>query len=152
MAKICTFFGHRIAPDSLSSPLEQEVLRLIVNENVDTFYIGKQGNFDLMASKAVLKLNKIYPHLKLYQILAYLPVKNNMHKDSCIDTIYPEGIEFGLPRFAIKRRNQWMIEQTDWLISFVCCSSGGAYEALKLANRMHKNVINLKLPDKLSQN
>lgn len=147
MAKICTFFGHRNAPDSLSFSLEQEVLRLINDEDVDTFYIGQHGNFDRMATAVVLKLKKTHPQLQLYKILAYLPVERDIQDNTHIDTILPEGIELGLPKFAISRRNQWMVEKADWLISYVCFFSGGAFEALKLAERKHKNIINLKFPD-----
>lgn len=45
----CTFFGHKDTPTQIKPLLKAVLVDLIENKNVDTFYIGNQGNFDLMA-------------------------------------------------------------------------------------------------------
>lgn len=45
------------------------------------------------------------------------------------NTIYPE-IENVPPKFAIIKRNEWMIDKSDFLIAYVEHNCGGAYRTL----------------------
>lgn len=54
----CTFFGHRDCPSSIRGVLSAEIERLITEKDVDTFYVGTQGNFDRMAYAALVELHK----------------------------------------------------------------------------------------------
>ena len=38
---------------------------------------------------------------------------------SDIETIYPEGLEYTPRRFAISKRTQWMVQQSDYVIAYV---------------------------------
>lgn len=58
------------------------------------------------------------------------------------DTIYPP-LEDVLPRFAITKRNEWMIDKADVIVAFVNHEYGGAYKTLKYAQRKKKRIINL---------
>ena len=58
-------------------------------------------------------------------------------------TILPEGIETVPPRFAISYRNKWMIEQSDYVITYVIHSWGGAAQFKELAEKKGKTVIEL---------
>lgn len=55
------------------------------------------------------------------------------------DTLYPE-IEKVPPKFAIIKRNEWMIDKSDFLIAYVEHNWGGAYRTLEYAKRKKKNV------------
>ena len=59
------------------------------------------------------------------------------------DTIYPP-LEDVLPRYAISKRNEWMIDQADLVIAFVAHEYGGAYKTLRYAERKKKKIIQLK--------
>ena len=60
------------------------------------------------------------------------------------DTILPEGIETVIKRFAINYRNKWMIEQSDFVVTYVVHDGGsGAAQFKKLAERKGKTVIEL---------
>jgi len=56
--------------------------------------------------------------------------------------IYPP-LESVPLRYAISRRNEWMIEQADLVIAFVTHTFGGAHKALSFAQRKKKKIINL---------
>lgn len=43
----CAFFGHRDAPSSIKPRLGEAIFNLISN-GVDEFYVGNNGNFDLI--------------------------------------------------------------------------------------------------------
>lgn len=42
---VCTFFGHRDCPSTIIHPLEEVIVDLIVNHDVEMFYVGNQGQF-----------------------------------------------------------------------------------------------------------
>ena len=56
--------------------------------------------------------------------------------------IYPpiESVPF---KFAINKRNEWMVDQSDFIIAYVCHSYGGAYQSLNYARRRGKQIVNL---------
>ncbi|MBR2735488.1 MAG: DUF1273 domain-containing protein, partial [Clostridia bacterium] len=55
------------------------------------------------------------------------------------DTLYPE-IEKTSPKFAIVKRNEWMIDKSDFLIAYVEYNWGEAYRTLEYAKRKKENV------------
>ena len=59
------------------------------------------------------------------------------------NTLLPEGIEAVHPRFAISWRNKWMIKQSDYVVTYITHSWGGAAQFAKLAEKQKKTVINL---------
>lgn len=54
------------------------------------------------------------------------------------DTIYPD-IEKVPPGFAIIKRNEWMIDNSDFLIAYVKNDFGGAYKTLQYAEKKKNN-------------
>ena len=59
------------------------------------------------------------------------------------DTMFPEGVETAQPRFAISWRNKWMIKQSDYVVTYITHSWGGAAQFVEIAERTRKNVINI---------
>ena len=53
---ICTFFGHRDAPDTIRPLLRETLTGLIERQDVRQFYVGNQGNFDAMARSVLEEL------------------------------------------------------------------------------------------------
>ena len=60
-----------------------------------------------------------------------------------LQTILPEGIETINPKYAISWRNKWMVMQSDYVVSYIKNSFGGAFKFYNLALAKGKNVINL---------
>ncbi len=58
------------------------------------------------------------------------------------ETIYPE-LEKVPYRFAISKRNEWMVDNSDLVIAFVSHSWGGAATTYRYAIRKKKQIINL---------
>ena len=138
---VCTFFGHRDAPSEIRDKLQAVLVDLIENHGADTFYVGNNGSFDAMARNVLIELKPIYPHIELFVVLAYLPTKKGYEAD--YETIYPEGLEDTPPKFAISKRNEWLVENSDTVITYVERSWGGASQFKKLAEKRGKTVINL---------
>ena len=136
----CTFFGHRDSPSNLKASLYEAIEQLICNQCVDTFYVGTQGNFDRMAYAVLVEFRQRYGDIKVYRILAYMPKPDDA---DTADTIVPEGIENAHPRYAIVRRNNWMIDRSDYVICYVTHPTGGAYQAVERAKKKGKKIISI---------
>lgn len=149
MSKICTFFGHRDAPNRLFYTLKCQIEELIL-QGYSEFWCGGRGNFDAMAAQAVRQLKKCHTQLTLSLLLSHLPVKNNENtlylQQQYDELVYLEGLELGLQRFAICKRNRLMVAQSDYIIFYVHKEFGGAYAALKYAKSQKKNFVNLSEP------
>lgn len=139
----CTFFGHRECPDSIKTQLKEVLIKLIVNHNVEMFYVGNQGRFDAIVRGVLRELKIEYPRINYAVVLAYMPGKQTEY-DDYIDTMLPEGIESVHPRYAISWRNNWMLQQSDYVVTYITHPWGGAAQFAEKANRQKKTVINLK--------
>lgn len=137
---VCTFFGHRDCPSSVFPRLKKAIEDLIIYKNVKTFYVGCNGNFDLYVYKALKELKKKYIHIDYFVILAYIPVKHLDYEK----TILPNGIENVPKRFAISYRNEWMLNNSDFVITYITHSYGGAAQFAQKAQKKKKICINLK--------
>ena len=62
--------------------------------------------------------------------------------DDC-PTVYPEGLENVPKRFAIYARNKWMIEKSDFVVTCVNRSFGGAAQFKEFAIKRGKTVVEL---------
>ena len=58
------------------------------------------------------------------------------------EIVYPE-IENTIPKFAISKRNEWMINQADYVFAYVQTHYVGAYKTLLYAHKHHKPYTNL---------
>ncbi|MBP3411014.1 MAG: hypothetical protein J6M10_08475 [Clostridia bacterium] len=135
----CTFFGHRDCPDSLRPSLQQAIVRLIVEEGVDTFYVGHQGKFDRLALAALQQVATQYPHIRYTVVLAYLPTRRDASWQST-DTLVPDGIENVPKRFAISYRNRWLVEHANVVIAYALYR-GGAMQFVELAQKKGKRIV-----------
>lgn len=144
---VCTFFGHRDTPKTIQ-PLLVTVLRdLIEYHAVNTFYVGHQGAFDHMVQTVLCRLRLSYPHIHCFVVLAYMPGKAAKEKRTyALETIYPEGLESSPPRFAIFKRNQWMVEHADIVVTYVARNVGGAATFKEMGEKKGKRVINIISP------
>ena len=129
----CTFFGHSQCPD-LRSELRDAVMRL-AGDGVDMFYVGDNGRFDAQVRSVLSELG-----LRYGVVLAYLPKGGGADFD---DTMFPEGLELVHPRYAIERRNRWMLERSDYVVTYVHHGWGGAAKFAALAERQGKWMIRL---------
>ncbi len=137
----CTFFGHWDTPAMVWEKLRLLLKDLIENKNVDTFYVGNQGNFDFMVRKSLEGLKREYPHINYAVVLAYITGDGSGlgYKDS----IYPEGLENVPPKYAIVKRNRWMIDRADYVVVYVKHNFGGAAQFKNIAENKGKIVLNL---------
>ena len=141
----CTFFGHRDCPDTIKLKLRQVLIDLIENHNMDMFYVGNQGRFDTIVRSELRDLQRAYPQINYAVVLAYMPGKQTEYDDYS-DTMLPEGIESVHPRYAISWRNNWMLKQSDYVVTYITHSYGSAAQWAAKANRLKKQVTCIVVP------
>ena len=111
------------------------------------FWTGGMGKFDKCFSATVRKLKHIYPHIKLVLIKPYLTNDINENGDyfkELYDEIFiPDAIAGVHYKSAIKLRNRWMIDNSEFVITYVNRTFGGAYEAKRYAIRQGKDIFEL---------
>ena len=140
--RACTFFGHRDCPETIKPKVREVLVDLIINHDVDMFYVGHQGQFDAYVRSTLKVLKREYPQINYAVVLAYIPGKQTEYDDFS-DTMLPEDIEFVHPHYAISWRNNWMLKRSDYVVTYITHSWGGAAQYAGKAKRQRKYVINL---------
>lgn len=144
---IISFFGHSMALPY--EKYEDKVMKLLEDvskgQHVD-FYLGGYGNFDAFGLQCARQFKKKHPDTKILLICPYIGKWLDNQKDyikTYYDgTIYPE-IEHVPLKFAIVKRNEWMVRQADYIIAYVFKHHGGAYKALLCAHKHNTPYTNL---------
>ena len=137
----CTFFGHRDCYGLQEEKLENAIIGLI-EKGVDTFYVGHQGHFDALVRGRLRKLQRQFSHIHYEVVLAYLSTEKQEYPEH-EDTVYPEGLECVPRKFAISKRNAWMLERSQYCICYLSRSWGGAYTFSMKAKKQGKTLIQL---------
>ena len=137
-----TFFLHSDYEPNIKD--ETAIIRKIdevVGDNPCEFLLGAMGTFDLFARKCCLEFKKINPNVKLTLVLPYL--NKNYNLKGYDESVYPP-LETVSKRLAIVKRNEWMVDQSDYIIAYVW-HYGGAENAIDYAKLKKKKVFNFAL-------
>jgi len=146
-----SFFGHRCVknPCSIMRELEIIVRNLIREKEYVEFLVGRNGEFDQLATSTVLRMKKQYrnDNSAVVLVLPYLTseyTNNTESFESYYDLIEVcEEAANTHPKAAIQKRNRNMVDRSDLIICYVDTNSGGAYQTVQYAIRKDKNVINI---------
>ncbi len=138
----CTFFGNKNTPIEVLPYLRRIIIDLIENENVNYFYVGNHGAFDYMVRDVLKELKLKYQNINYRVVLAYLENKNDGYIDYS-DTIYPDGLESTPLKYAIIKRNNWMISKSNYVVTYIKNKYGNAIMYKELAIKKGKIVIEI---------
>ena len=139
--------GHRDCSENIRSVLKKVLTDCILQDRATVFYVGHQGAFDRIAYGVLKSLKVEFPHISFFVVLAYMPTKAEFPEDL---TLFPEIVARSHPKYAILKRNQWMIEQSDLVVSYVLTSFGGAARYKQMAQKKEKRIVELStLSDKI---
>ena len=150
-----TFIGHSdaILSDKIKKDIRAFLASIVISEESTEFLCGGMGNFDSFAASVCGELKTIYNGISVAYVTPYITIDQQKKTDELLksgvydEAIYPP-IEDTPLRFAISKRNEWMIENSDLVIAFVNRSYGGAYKSLGYAIRGGKKIINFAEADK----
>ena len=138
---IVTFCGHgkETYTDEIKKKL-YDTVETLIKQGADEFLLGGYGNFDMLAARTVKSLKEKYPHIKSVLVIPYIDRDFDKSLYDCSE--YPP-IENVPKRFAISKRNEWMISKADIVIAYVAYGRSGASKTLEFAERKKKHIINL---------
>ena len=113
---LCIFFGPKDTRDTILPSLEKAIFHLIQSEGVRDFYIGNNGNFDGYAQRLLREISKT-------ENIQYTIVLSRLNEQALNGdqnaTLFPLGQENIPPRFAISKRNEWLIQHASHAIVYV---------------------------------
>ena len=147
---IISFAGHSFVPygNTVKEIVKTQIRNNVTSNEPIICYLGGYGDFDSICACACRELKQKYPSLELVYITPYLNLSEQekikeMQRSGLYDTsIYPP-IENTPPRFAISKRNEWMMAAADLVIVYVNHNYGGAYKSFRAAKRCGKKIINI---------
>ena len=144
---IITFCGHSdfLFSDDVKQQLKNILVSKIRKNPSCKFYLGGYGDFDGLCVRTLRELKKEFQDIELIFITPYLDKnysKLEFAKYHYDDVIFPP-LESVPRKFAILKRNEWMVSEADLVIAYVMYSWGGAAKTLEYAKRKKKTIINL---------
>ena len=137
-------FGHRDFSEhiSLEKILPRVFENILAKYELLEIFIGRNGEFDVFTASIIKRFQKKagQERCEMTLVLPYT-VRNIDDYQKYYDNItIPIKAH---PKAAITDRNKWMVENSDLILVFVKKSHGGAYEAMRYAEKLGKRVINL---------
>ncbi|MBE7020387.1 MAG: hypothetical protein E7411_03005 [Ruminococcaceae bacterium] len=145
----CCFVGHRdtIMTDEIRIKLRDSAENLIVNHNVRKFFVGNYGGFDKGSAFVISELKAKYPDIELELVLPYLTkeiIENKYVPGAKYDSILLADIPEKTPkRYHIIKCNEYMVNNSDYIICYIIRSWGGANATLNYAKQRKKQIINI---------
>ncbi|MBP3360476.1 MAG: hypothetical protein J6N52_06460 [Clostridia bacterium] len=138
---VVSFCGH--GDVQYSDEIRESLYTIIedlIKQGADEFLLGGYGSFDLMAAHTVKSLKEKYPYIESVLVVAY--INRGFDKDLYDCSEYPP-IENVPKRFAILKRNEWMVKNADVIVAYISHDWGGAAKTLSYARQKKKRIINI---------
>ena len=146
-----SFFGHRSIEraSEVENRFDKLLHELIAQKEYVEFLIGRDGEFDLLASAAIKRAVREYgygnTHFTL--VLPYMKAEYRDNEKEYLD--YYDEVEVcaesadAHPKAAIQIRNRNIVDRSDLVVCCIQHKSGGAYKTMQYAEKQGKSIINL---------
>ena len=146
-----SFFGHRRIYNQLrlDQALDKLILKLLREHSYVEFLVGRDGDFDQLASSAIKRCQREYGHHNSSHIwvMPYPTLFFRDNEQACYD--YYDEVEIceesTIKHFkaAFQVRNRHMVDRSDLVVFYVETNEGGAYQTMQYATQQGKEHINL---------
>ena len=138
--KTCFFIGSRHTPNNIKQQLADAVEKHITEYGVKTFTVGHYGSFDSLVQGVLQEAKNHHAELELYLLEPYALDKKIETPKNFKGTFYPDGLEFVPKRYAIAQANRYMIQNSDYLISY-CHGVGNSRKLTEYAQKLEKDGL-----------
>ena len=142
-----SLFGHREMNDlqRLDELLTPMIRDLIKKKTYVSFLIGRNGEFDEFSASVIKQIQKETgkENTDITLVLPYAVADLEYYENYYDSIVIPESVYGVHPKSAITFKNRWMIEKSDLVIVCVERKKGGAYAAMKYAEKLNKKIINI---------
>lgn len=144
---VCAFFGSNCEIDIDIQDRLYNMMEWLTCQGYTVFYSGGTGQFDLTVVRLLGRLKLKYPNISNIIVLAYLDDSyvrryEDLANMYFAETIYPFDYT-PIAKFAIVKRNMWMVDNADMVITHVINTMGGAGKILNYVKCKKKNNIEL---------
>ena len=138
---LVTFCGHsQVSNSDAVAATLKTVIADLISEGATEFYLGGYGEFDSMAAHAVREAKAAHPEIISMLVIPYMD--RDFDPALYDNSVYPP-LETVPLKFAISKRNEWMIDQADVVVSCITHGWGGAATTLRYAQRKKKRIISV---------
>ena len=146
-----SFFGHRRIENALEieNRLEQLIRTLLRDHEYIEFLVGRDGEFDQLASSVIRRCKREYrsDNSAHIWVLPYLTAEYRDNEESFRD--YYDEIEVceaaagSHYKIAHQTRNRAMVDRSDLVVFCIQHENGGAWQTMIYAKKQGKPCINL---------
>ena len=146
-----SFFGHRYVEhgSEIENRLDKLLHDLITQREYVDFLIGRDGDFDLLASSTIKRAirNYSYGNTHFTLVLPYMKAEYRDNEQSYLD--YYDEVEIcsdsaeSHPKSAIQVRNRNIVDRSDLVVCCIQHKNGGAYKTMQYAERQCKKIVNI---------
>lgn len=147
---VCAFTGHRnLTNTDFDELLLERVVENLIKTGTKRFLCGMAVGFDMKAAQAVIALKGKYD----IELVACLPCENQSARYSERNkTLYEEilsqcdeviTLAGGYVSGCMHRRDRYLVDNCDTVVSFLRKNSGGTYYTVNYAKKSSKKIIEL---------
>lgn len=140
-----SLIGHRIVDniDEIEQKVSCVAKNVILKNEYTEFYIGRNGDFDIIAASCIKKVQSELNRFSssIFLVLPYTVSNLEYYEKYYNAVIIPDELSAIHPKSAITKRNEWLISHSDLLIAYVVRSSDGAATCLKKAVKAELPII-----------
>lgn len=141
------FIGHRQIDDIryIEDKLEDICYNLLCEKEYVEFYVGRNGEFDICVASAIKRVQKKRgnENSSLILVLPYQTCNDEYYMNFYDSVCYPLD-KNTYYKAAITKRNRWLVDMCDMLISHVIRDAGGAYATCTYAKKLKKQIVNIE--------
>ncbi len=149
--KTVTFCGHSKLTDDEKQQIEPKLcaeIEKLIQNGAEEFLLGGYGNFDLLCAYIVRRFKTDYPHIKSVLVVPYINRSYNKTMYDCSE--YPP-LESTPPKFAISKRNMYMVDKSDLVLAvWNGRQSGGTWNTINYAKESNNPIQYLMLNEFVS--
>ncbi len=132
-----SFIGHREVEDFffVEQQVDSIVRELITTKDYVEFYVGRNGEFDILVASAISRAKRDLGgcNSSLILVIPYSVAEIESYEKYYDEVLYPPDLYYVHYKSAITKRNEWLVENSDLLVAYVTHDYGGAAHCLKKA-------------------
>ncbi len=133
-----SMIGHRVVDDyGIEEKLYELFRELLRTKEYVEFYLGRNGDFDILATSVIKRLQKNFrdDNSMMLLVLPY-PVNNYEYYEDYYDKIViPDKLHGVRPKAALTERNRWMATNSDVQVAYMQNKSGGTAACVRMAEQ-----------------
>lgn len=144
-------FGHRQIENviEVETALRNVIEKILSDHEYVEFLLGREGEFDILAASVIKSLmrSRDTDNFSLTLVMPYIRAdfeKNQSEYEAYYDSVeLCEESAAAHPKAAIQIRNRLLVDRSDLCVFYVTHPSGGAYQTMKYAESINRNILRI---------